>query len=47
MRGARRTSFTWANGKVQDVVDAVMFLESAGFVTGETLYVDDGQSAGH
>jgi hypothetical protein len=30
---------------VQDVVDAVMFLESASFVTGEILH-DDGQSAG-
>jgi NAD(P)-dependent dehydrogenase (short-subunit alcohol dehydrogenase family) len=33
--------------EVQDVVDAVMFLESAGFVTGEILHVDGGQSAGH
>jgi NAD(P)-dependent dehydrogenase (short-subunit alcohol dehydrogenase family) len=34
-------------GEVQDVVDAVMFLELAGFVTGEILHVDGGQSAGH
>lgn len=34
-------------GEVQDIVDAVMFLESAGFVTGEILHVDGGQSAGH
>ncbi len=34
-------------GEVQDVVDAVLFLESAGFVTGEILHVDGGQSAGH
>jgi NAD(P)-dependent dehydrogenase (short-subunit alcohol dehydrogenase family) len=33
-------------GVVQDVVDAVMFLESACFVTGEILHVDGGQSAG-
>jgi NAD(P)-dependent dehydrogenase (short-subunit alcohol dehydrogenase family) len=32
---------------VQDVVDAVMFPESASFVTGEILHVDGGQSAGH
>ena len=34
-------------GEVQDIVDAVMFLETAGFVTGEILHVDGGQSAGH
>ena len=34
-------------GEVQDVVDAVLFLESASFVTGEILHVDGGQSAGH
>jgi NAD(P)-dependent dehydrogenase (short-subunit alcohol dehydrogenase family) len=28
---------------VQDVVDAVMFLESASFVTGEILHVDGGK----
>lgn len=34
-------------GDVGDVTDAVLFLESAGFVTGEILHVDGGQSAGH
>ena len=34
-------------GEVQDIVDAVMYLEMAGFVTGEILHVDGGQSAGH
>ncbi len=34
-------------GEISDVVDAVMYLESAGFVTGEILHVDGGQSAGH
>jgi NAD(P)-dependent dehydrogenase (short-subunit alcohol dehydrogenase family) len=34
-------------GEVKDVVDAVLFLERAGFVTGEILHVDGGQSAGH
>lgn len=34
-------------GEIEDVVDAVLFLESAGFVTGEILHVDGGQSAGH
>jgi NAD(P)-dependent dehydrogenase (short-subunit alcohol dehydrogenase family) len=34
-------------GEIRDIVEAVMFLESAGFVTGEILHVDGGQSAGH
>jgi NAD(P)-dependent dehydrogenase (short-subunit alcohol dehydrogenase family) len=34
-------------GEIRDVVDAVLFLESAPFVTGEILHVDGGQSAGH
>lgn len=34
-------------GEIDDIVDAVLYLESAGFVTGEILHVDGGQSAGH
>jgi NAD(P)-dependent dehydrogenase (short-subunit alcohol dehydrogenase family) len=34
-------------GEVSDVVDAILYLESAPFVTGEILHVDGGQSAGH
>jgi NAD(P)-dependent dehydrogenase (short-subunit alcohol dehydrogenase family) len=34
-------------GEVSDVVDAVIYLETAPFVTGEILHVDGGQSAGH
>jgi len=34
-------------GEIRDVVEAVLYLESAGFVTGEILHVDGGQSAGH
>lgn len=34
-------------GETSDIVDAVMYLESAGFVTGEILHVDGGQAAGH
>ena len=33
-------------GTVEEVVDAVLYLESAGFVTGETLHVDGGAHAG-
>jgi NAD(P)-dependent dehydrogenase (short-subunit alcohol dehydrogenase family) len=33
-------------GEVQEVVEAVLYLESAGFVTGEVLHVDGGQHAG-
>src|SRR6267142_4040744 len=34
-------------GEISDIVDAILYLESAGFVTGETIHVDGGQSAGH
>jgi NAD(P)-dependent dehydrogenase (short-subunit alcohol dehydrogenase family) len=34
-------------GEAKEIVDAVLFLEGAGFVTGEILHVDGGQSAGH
>ncbi|MFD7698287.1 SDR family NAD(P)-dependent oxidoreductase [Streptomyces sp. NPDC059374] len=34
-------------GEVSDIVDAVVYLENAHFVTGEILHVDGGQSAGH
>ncbi|MFF2093979.1 SDR family NAD(P)-dependent oxidoreductase [Paenibacillus sp. NPDC058174] len=33
-------------GEAHEVVDAVLFLESAEFITGETIYVDGGQNAG-
>lgn len=33
-------------GETSDVVDAVVYLESAPFVTGEILHVDGGQNAG-
>jgi NAD(P)-dependent dehydrogenase (short-subunit alcohol dehydrogenase family) len=33
-------------GEVRKVVDAVLYLESAAFVTGEVLHVDGGQHAG-
>ena len=34
-------------GEVSEVVEAVLYLESAPFVTGETLHVDGGAHAGH
>lgn len=34
-------------GEISDVTDAVIYLDTAGFVTGEILHVDGGQSAGH
>lgn len=34
-------------GEIADIVGAVLYLESAGFVTGEILHVDGGQAAGH
>jgi NAD(P)-dependent dehydrogenase (short-subunit alcohol dehydrogenase family) len=34
-------------GEISDIVGAILYLESAPFVTGEILHVDGGQSAGH
>jgi NAD(P)-dependent dehydrogenase (short-subunit alcohol dehydrogenase family) len=34
-------------GDIGDVVEAIAYLETAEFVTGEILHVDGGQSAGH
>ncbi len=34
-------------GEISEIVDAVLFLETAGFMTGATLDVDGGQGAGH
>jgi NAD(P)-dependent dehydrogenase (short-subunit alcohol dehydrogenase family) len=34
-------------GEIPEVVEAVLYLESAAFVTGETLHVDGGAHAGH
>jgi NAD(P)-dependent dehydrogenase (short-subunit alcohol dehydrogenase family) len=33
-------------GEVKDIVDAVLYLESASFVTGEIVHVDGGEAAG-
>jgi NAD(P)-dependent dehydrogenase (short-subunit alcohol dehydrogenase family) len=33
-------------GDIRDIVDAVIYLEGANFITGEILHVDGGQSAG-
>ena len=33
-------------GEMKDIVDAILYLDSAPFVTGEILHVDGGQSAG-
>jgi NAD(P)-dependent dehydrogenase (short-subunit alcohol dehydrogenase family) len=33
-------------GEIADIVGAILYLESASFVTGETIHVDGGQSAG-
>ena len=34
-------------GQVSDVVDGILFLESAPYITGEILHIDGGQTAGH
>jgi NAD(P)-dependent dehydrogenase (short-subunit alcohol dehydrogenase family) len=33
-------------GLISDVVDGVLFLETAPFITGEVLHIDGGQIAG-
>lgn len=33
-------------GEISDVVDGILYLDQAGFVTGETLHIDGGQAAG-
>jgi NAD(P)-dependent dehydrogenase (short-subunit alcohol dehydrogenase family) len=34
-------------GEMSDIVNAILFLDAAPFITGEILHVDGGQSAGH
>ena len=34
-------------GQVSDVVDGILFLEAAPYITGEVLHIDGGQGAGH
>ena len=34
-------------GQIRDVVDAVLFLEASPYITGETVHVDGGTTAGH
>jgi NAD(P)-dependent dehydrogenase (short-subunit alcohol dehydrogenase family) len=34
-------------GEISDVVDGILYLEHASFVTGEILHIDGGQAAGH
>ena len=34
-------------GEITNIVDAVLYLDGANFVTGEILHVDGGQAAGH
>jgi NAD(P)-dependent dehydrogenase (short-subunit alcohol dehydrogenase family) len=34
-------------GQVSDIVDAILFLESSPYITGEILHIDGGQIAGH
>jgi NAD(P)-dependent dehydrogenase (short-subunit alcohol dehydrogenase family) len=34
-------------GEISDVVEGILYLERATFVTGETLHIDGGQAAGH
>ena len=52
---ARRRRIRWArgtpparwSGEIADVVDGILYLDRATFVTGETIHIDGGQAAGH
>ena len=33
-------------GEIEDILDAILYLERATFVTGEIVHVDGGQAAG-
>ena len=33
-------------GEISEVVEGILYLERAGFVTGEILHIDGGQAAG-
>jgi NAD(P)-dependent dehydrogenase (short-subunit alcohol dehydrogenase family) len=34
-------------GEISDVVEGILYLEQATFVTGEILHIDGGRAAGH
>jgi NAD(P)-dependent dehydrogenase (short-subunit alcohol dehydrogenase family) len=34
-------------GEIEDIVDGILYLERAPFVTGEILHIDGGRAAGH
>jgi NAD(P)-dependent dehydrogenase (short-subunit alcohol dehydrogenase family) len=34
-------------GEIEDIVDGILYLERAAFVTGEILHIDGGRAAGH
>ena len=34
-------------GRISDVVEGILYLDQASFVTGEILHIDGGQAAGH
>jgi hypothetical protein len=34
-------------GEISEIVDAILYLDSANFITGEILHVDGGQAADH
>ena len=44
LTGQRRS---WRAGRISDVVEAILFLESSPYITGEILHIDGGQIAGH
>jgi pimeloyl-ACP methyl ester carboxylesterase len=46
-RGRDRLPLLGRVGQISDVVDAILFLESSPYITGEILHIDGGQTASH
>ena len=47
LRGPGRLHPLGRLGEIGDIVDGILYLERATFVTGEILHIDGGQAAGH
>jgi len=41
-----KAAYALKSGEISDVVEGILYLERAGFVTGEILHIDGGQAAG-
>jgi NAD(P)-dependent dehydrogenase (short-subunit alcohol dehydrogenase family) len=46
IRNGTSAERTGPRGRISDVVDGILYLESAPYVTGEILHIDGGRTAG-